>query len=197
MGSWHCLKWKRGVFCDLCSHVDETRSIKSLYFNRPFKIHGYLSHEYSPLGLIRWFVYLINECCLTQYIGSTNDTRKRWANHKKDCKHAKINKDKKLMNQDEKFCRSTGLTSHFKDTDCFYEHEKLRFVYLDYYDATTDKLKKAGHEPGPKCRCAECSNLKSLEDYCILRMGTLYGNSGLNRRYEIKNKTIVRSLDGI
>ena len=91
--------------------------------------------------------------------------------------------------------RSTGLTSHFKDTDCTYEHEKLRFVYLDYYDTTNDKLKKAGHEPGPKCRCLESSNLKDLEDYWILRIGILYGSSGLNRKDEIKNNSILISLD--
>ena len=54
---------------------------------------------------------------------------------------------------------------------------------------TKEALLKAEHVPGPKCRCQECSRLKDLEDEWIVRMGTFYGESGLNSRDEIQSKT--------
>ena len=67
------------------------------------------------------------------------------------------------------------------------EKETLDFTLIDFYNTTQAKLAKAGHEPGPKCRCTECENLKSLEDKWIIRLGTFYEH-GLNSRNEIKTK---------
>ena len=64
----------------------------------------------------------------------------------------------------------------------------LEFTLIDYFDTTEDKLFRAGHVPGPKCRCIECEKLKLKEDKWILNLGTLYKN-GLNRRDEVKSKS--------
>ena len=48
-------------------------------------------------------------------------------------------------------------------------------------DTTTGKLKSAGHKKG-NCKCAECDKLRKLENKWILRLGTFYGDSGLNAR---------------
>ena len=64
----------------------------------------------------------------------------------------------------------------------------LTYTLIDYYDTTEEKLKLADHVPGPKCRCTECSHLKDLEDRWIMKIGSLYGISGLNIRNEIKSK---------
>ena len=37
--------------------------------------------------------------------------------------------------------------------------------------------------------CKECGKLKDLEDRHIMRVGSFYGNSGLNQRNEVKRKT--------
>ena len=69
------------------------------------------------------------------------------------------------------------------------EKMTLSITLIDYYDTTENKLQKASHVPGPKCRCQECLNLKDLEDKWILKMGSFYGISGLNSRDEMKAKT--------
>ena len=65
----------------------------------------------------------------------------------------------------------------------------LSFTLVDYYNTTREKLKVAKHEPGPKCRCKQCQNLKDLEDKWILKVGSFFGASGLNIRNEVKSKT--------
>ena len=50
------------------------------------------------------------------------------------------------------------------------------------------KIKEAGHVPGPKCRCRECSLRKDLENKWIMKVGYLYGISGLNLRDEMKSQ---------
>ena len=61
-------------------------------------------------------------------------------------------------------------------------------MYGSVYDTTKETLRLAGHVPGPKCRCEECGHLKNLEDRWIMRIGSLYGISGLNTRDEMKAK---------
>ena len=68
------------------------------------------------------------------------------------------------------------------------EKPTLRYTLIDYYDTTNEKLRLYGHVPGPKCRCNECDHLKSIEDRWIMRIGSLYGISGLNTRDEMKGK---------
>ena len=55
---------------------------------------------------------------------------------------------------------------------------------VDYFGTTEDRLRLTGHEPGLQCMCIECNGLKRVEDKWILRMGTFYGDSGLNTRNE-------------
>ena len=50
---------------------------------------------------------------------------------------------------------------------------------------TEDRLRQAGHETGPQCKCVECGKLKRIEDKWIFKMGTFYGDIGLNTRDEI------------
>ena len=63
----------------------------------------------------------------------------------------------------------------------------LDFTLIDHYDTTQEKLVLAKHVPGPKCRCKECENLKSIEDKWILKLGTFY--VGFNTRDEVKAKS--------
>ena len=65
----------------------------------------------------------------------------------------------------------------------------LNYTLIDFYDTTEEKLKVAGHVPGPKCRCKECTHLKDLEDHWIMKIGSLYGIFGLNTRDEVKYKS--------
>ena len=43
------------------------------------------------------------------------------------------------------------------------------------------KLGEAAHRKGNN-RCSECDRLRQLENKWILRLGTFYGESGLNER---------------
>ena len=65
----------------------------------------------------------------------------------------------------------------------------LSLSLIDYYDTTLEKLSLAKHVKGPQCKCKECENLRKLEDVWILKIGSFYGNSGLNERNDIKRKT--------
>ena len=69
------------------------------------------------------------------------------------------------------------------------QKETLRFTLIDFIDVSPDKLIEVNHEKGPKCRCEECQRLKDLEDKWILKMGTFYGDWGLNSRDEVQSKT--------
>ena len=142
--------------------------------------HGHLVHDHVPEGKIRWFVYQIVDIpCEKEIIGSTTNPNLRWANYKSCCNRGKSN--------------GTGLCKHFMEgcpNDKGDVHKKnLSFSLVDFFDTTSEKLRKANHLPGPKCRCKECMKLKEIEDKWILKMGSFYGSSGLNRRDEIKKKS--------
>ena len=157
----------------------EKSTIDSIFFNKKLKIHGHLAHDQAPLGYIRWFIYSIRDLpCNKQIIGSTQDPKSRWANYKSCCNLKKSN--------------GTGLCKHFMEgcpNDSGNEKSTLDFTLVDYLDTTQEKLLKAKHVPGPKCRCVECGKLKDIEDKWILKVGSFYGGSGLNHRNEIKSKT--------
>ena len=177
-GSWHCDKYRFGGKCDLCNHMVEKDHTNSLYYNTKFRIHGHLKHDHSPEGKLRWYIYCIDDVpCKKQIVGSTQDPVKRWANYKSTC--------------NSENSKSTGLASHFRD-GCPFDKGKdkstLVFTLIDYYDTTLEKIRTAGHVPGPKCRCKECDHLKDLENQWIMKMGTYYGSSGLNLRDEQKNR---------
>ena len=118
--------------------------------------------------------------CKKAIIGSTINPQKRWSAHKSDCNNGP--------------CKKTGLSKHFTlnsgcSNDPGRNKESLNFTLVDSLDFTEDELDRAGHEKGPKCRCQACSKLKDLEDKWILKMGSFYGEGGLNERDEIQSKT--------
>ena len=177
-GSFHCEKYKKGGKCDLCSHMKEKEYVESFHFDIPSKIHGHLAHDKMPEGMLRWFIYSIEDIpCHLKTVGSTTDPPSRWRTHKSTCNSQNSN--------------STGLSKHFKTgcpNDTGRSKNTLDFTLLDYHDTTQAILNLANHEPGPKCRCSECGKLKSKEDEWILKLGTFYEN-GLNSRDEIKARS--------
>ena len=177
-GSYHCENYKKGKSCDLCSHMDERSCVTSLHFKTKHAIHGHLVHR--PAGeknKLTWFVYLIEDLtCQLQYVGSTQNATQRWSSTKSACNSR--NKD------------NTGLYKHYMN-GCPNDdraQENLRFTLLDSIVTSLQKLEAAKHEAGPKCRCSECLRLKSTEDKWICRLGTFFGQTGLNSRDEIKGK---------
>ena len=162
----------------MCAHMKETETIESIYYQTKFKIHGHLRHDYSPDGKIRWFLYSIRDIpCQKIIVGSTQNPLERWRNYKSTCNKENSN--------------STGLSKHFMDGcpfDTGKEKMTLRYTLIDYFDTTQEKLRQSAHVPGPRCRCSECGHLKDLENRWIMKIGSMYGTSGLNERDEMKAK---------
>ena len=71
---------------------------------------------------------------------------------------------------------------------------QLRWTLVDFMDTSAQLLAGAGHVGGPRCRCSECTKLKSIEDKWICRLGTFYGAHGLNTRDEIKSRSRVNFM---
>ena len=161
----------------------ETSTVYSTYFRRKFAIHGRNVHlPASQKNKHTWFVYVAEDvhCGLT-YVGSTVDVCSRWAQTKKACL------DKNNSN--------TGLYKHFlegcpADDGCS-DLKHLKWTLVDHIVTSEDKLSRAGHQGGAKCRCAECLRLKATEDKWICRLGSFYGSGGLNTRDEIKARSRV------
>ena len=176
-GSFHCTNFENGGKCDLCDHMIEKEMVYSSHFGTYSRVHGHLSHDKSPPGFLRWFIYSIEDVpCQQRIVGSTTNPYNRWSNYKSHC-------NKKNSN-------STGLSKHFKEgcpNDTGSDKSTLDFTLLDFYDTTDEKLKLANHVPGPKCRCIECEKLKNVEDFWIMRLGTFY--KGFNTRDEVKAKS--------
>ena len=59
----------------------------------------------------------------------------------------------------------------------------LNFTILDCYDSTAEKQQRAGHQ-SKYCKCSECSFAKRIEDKWIARLGTMFGDTGLNSKDE-------------
>jgi hypothetical protein len=86
-GSYPCegkdvLPCRKGA-CDLCKHIQPTRSIKSPWDQRSWKIRGHHTCEEKNL------VYLIfcthsDHKDSSWYVGSAKDMRARWRNHRSD-----------------------------------------------------------------------------------------------------------------
>ena len=179
-GSFHCDFNKHTQRCDFCNHMVETRSIFSSHFQRRHAVAGHNVHlKATEKVKLRWFVYL-QECLhpdgIYQYVGSTSSVTERWANTKSKCVAGTT--------------KGSGIEKHF-NLGCTAKSDNLRNIrntLLEHFDTTSPKLKSANHKPGPGCRCTECSQLKNIEDKWIFRMGTMFGNFGLNNRNEVTNK---------
>ena len=102
-GSYHCQLFRDKNRCDVCSHMTETSTIESFYFNRRFAIHGRKIHlPASQKKKYTWFVYVVrDEACGLVYVGSTVDVCSRWAQTKKACLDGNNT--------------NTGLYKHFSD----------------------------------------------------------------------------------
>ena len=179
-GSYYCENYRRGKSCDVCKHMQrETSFVESVHFNgRKSAIHGHLVHlPASQRPKLRWFVYLLEDrLCMLQYVGSTTDVCSRWSSTKSACNKGDSN--------------STGMYKHFMEgcpNDTGVEKEHLRLTLLDYFDTTEERLRTAGHQPGPQCQCSECAKLLKTENKWILRLGTFFAPAGLNTRNEIKS----------
>ena len=161
--------------------MKETTFIESYYFKTKFKVHGYLAHDWAPDNKIRWYIYTIQDVpCGKLYCGSTQSPVARFSVHRSTCN-----------NPHKQRHGGTGLCKHFRDgcpNDDGRDKNNLRFTLIDYHDTTLEKLASANHVKGPQCKCTECGKLKSLEDFHIMRLGTVFGTSALNSRDEIRNK---------
>ena len=128
-GSFHCMKYRQGKKCDLCSHMTETSTIESFYFQKKFRIHGHLAHDVIPEGKVRWFIYAIQDLpCSKIIIGSTQNPVKRWSCHKSTCNQPC-------------YSNSTGLAKHFTQgrgcpSDPGRQKETLNFTLVDHLDTT-------------------------------------------------------------
>ena len=182
-GSYHCQLYKSKGRCDVCTHMVETSTVTSPFYNRRFAIHGRNIHLPASQGnKLSWFVYVCQDTsCNLIYVGSTVDVCRRWSQTKKACL------DRNNSN--------TGLYKHFRDgcpthaTTGNLNH--LTWTLVDRIDTTEGRLVSAGHQGGPKCRCSECMRLKSTEDKWICRLGAFHGPNGLNSRDEIKARSRV------
>ena len=120
--------------------------------------------DYCPEGKVRWFIYVIQDIpCSKIYTGSTQNPVSCFSNHKST-----------RNNPEKQKHGGTGLCRHFKSVcpnDSGKDKRNLNITLIDFYDTTEEKLLRAGHVPGPKCRCKECQNLKDLKDFHILRLG--------------------------
>ena len=82
-GSFHCDKFKNGRKCDLCSHMVEKGCINSFHFGVYAKVHGHLCHDKPPEGILRWFIYCIEDVpCQKLILGSTKNPNNRWSTPK-------------------------------------------------------------------------------------------------------------------
>ena len=180
-GSYHCQLYKTKGRCDVCSHMVETSTISSIYFGKRFAIHGHNVHlPASQKNKYKWFVYVCEDvACQLIYVGSTTDVCARWAATKKACLD---------RNND-----NTGMYKHFMN-GCPNDHgdlKHIRWTLVDFLDTSAERLVRAGHLGGARCRCSECMRLKSVEDKWICRLGSFYGANGLNSRNEIKSRARV------
>ena len=62
---------------------------------------------------------------------------------------------------------------------------------IDFMETTDDKLQRENHKKG-NCKCLECDKLRRIENKWIMRLGTFYGESGLNGRNIINSGVRVQ-----
>ena len=182
-GSYHCKSYKEKHRCDVCSYMEETSYVTSLFFGRRFAIHGRNIHlQASQKNKLTWFVYLVQDtACQLQYVGSTTDVCHRWSSTKTACLGRKLT--------------NTGLYKHFHEGCPAHlangDVRHLVWTLVDFIVTTEQLLKDAEHIGGVACRCNECQRLKDQEDKWICRLGTFHPPHGLNTRDEIKTRSRV------
>ena len=79
------------------------------------------------------------------------------------------------------------MATHFKDGCPSDDGDRRKLILnctiLDAYDSTIEKQQAAGHK-SQYCKCSECCHAKRLEDKWIARLGTMFGDTGLNCKDE-------------
>ena len=161
----------------------ERSYVQSEFYNgRKFAIHGRNTHaKATDKNPLKWFVYLEEDLpCKLQYVGSTTSMTARWANTKKRC--------------NARDSDSTGLYKHFRDgcvNDPGINKENIRISLIDYMETSAEKLRVSNHK-GSNCKCSECDKLRKIENKWILRLGTFYGDSGLNARNTLESGVRVQ-----
>ena len=181
-GSYHCRNYIETSRCDVCSYMEETSTVTSIYFKRKFAIHGRNVHApASTKKPMQWFVYVIkDEACQLIYVGSSSNICHRWSSTKSAIRRQETN---------------TGLYKHFHDGCPAYQQHgdfnHLTFTLVDHIDTSEEVLARVGHVGGARCRCSECQRLKDQEDKWICRLGSFYQPAGLNTRDEIKSRVRV------
>ena len=88
----------------------------------------------------------------------------------------------------------TGLYEHFRDGcphDDGREKMNIRISLVDFIDTSIEKLNRANHKKG-NCKCSECDRLRRADNKWIKRLGTFYGDSGLNGRNIINSGVRVQ-----
>ena len=175
-GSYHCEIYRAGGSCDLCLHMKETNFVTSFHFGTKHGIWKHLAHDKVPNDVVRYWIYSIDEPCPKRYVGYTTNLKARFARfstHKSTCNSKNSN--------------TSGLATHFKEgcpnDDGDRKKLILNFTILDFYDSTSRKQQLAGHKT-QYCKCSECSRAKRLEDRWIFRLGTMFGDTGLNCKDE-------------
>ena len=132
-GSWHCQKFRNGGKCDVCSHMKPTDSVYSYHFGTKIKVHGRLSHDVSPPGFIRWYIYVIEDMpCQLLYCGSPQNPVGRFSSHKSSCNNGQS--------------KASGLAKHFINGGCPYDpgrgKETLNFTLVDHMGQNLQDGKK-------------------------------------------------------
>ena len=104
----------------------------------------------------------------------------------------KLLKNYNFTSQITKHEKDSPRSQHFFHIDNFSKLFSLGVSELiDFMDTTPQKLREAGHKKG-NCVCSECDRLRKLENKWILRLGTFFGDSGLNERNTINNAVRVQ-----
>ena len=153
--------------------MKETNFVTSFQFGTKHGIWKHLAHDKVPNNVVRYWIYAIDDPCPKLYVGYSTNVTARFSTHKSTANSRNSN--------------STGLAKHFKDgcpnDDFDRKKMMLNVTILDCFDTTEAKLRTAGHKGG-YCNCSECGFAKRLEDKWIARLGSMFGESGLNSKEE-------------
>ena len=150
--------------------MKERNVIQSFQFGTKHEIWKHLAHDKVPNNVMRYWIYAIDDPCPTLYVVYTTNLVARFSTHKNTANSKKSN--------------ATGLAKHFKNGCPSDDGDKrksiLNVTIVDCYDTTLEKLRIAGHK-SKYCDCSECGVAKRLENKWISRLGTMFGETGLNK----------------
>ena len=151
--------------------MKETNFVKSFHFGTKHGIWKHLAHDKIPNNVVRYWIYAIDDPCPQLYVGYNTNILGRFATHKNTANSKNSN--------------TTGLAKHFQEGCPNDNNDKrkmmLNITLLDCYDTTREKLRNARHK-SKYCDCSECRAARRIEDKWVARLGSMFGNSGLNSK---------------